>query len=196
MSTESLGPYPVLFARNTTSKTYISANIELGGRTFSFGAAPGEIAAVPWVVAKSAGFQKVWLRGDIEVSETYGFEKLLTELPTIGTAEGVPGPQGEQGPKGDKGDTGEPGPKGDKGDKGDPGADGADGQKGDKGDKGDPGTPGADGAKGDKGDPGTPGADGAKGDKGAKGDPGNPGFPTEAQWNDLVSRVEALEETP
>ena len=36
-------------------------------------------------------------------------------------------------------------------------------------------------AKGDKGDPGTPGADGAD------------GFPTEAQWNDLVARVEALE---
>ena len=34
------------------------------------------------------------------------------------------------------------------------------------------------GPKGDKGDPGTPGAD---------------GFPTEAQWNDLVARVEALE---
>lgn len=55
------------------------------------------------------------------------------------------------------------------------------------------------GPKGDKGDPGTPGADGADGDdgaKGAKGDPGTPGadgFPTEAQWNDLVARVEALE---
>ena len=66
-------------------------------------------------------------------------------------------------------------------------------QKGDKGDKG---------AKGDKGDPGEqgpPGADGkdgAKGDKGDKGDPGadgEDGFPTEAQWNDLVARVEALE---
>ena len=59
--------------------------------------------------------------------------------------------------------------KGDKGDKGDPGTDGADGAQGPKGDKGDPGTPG------------TPGADGAD------------GFPTETQWNDLVARVEALE---
>ena len=40
------------------------------------------------------------------------------------------------------------------------------------------GPPGEKGDKGDKGDPGTPGAD---------------GFPTEAQWNDLVARVEALE---
>ena len=56
--------------------------------------------------------------------------------------------------------------------------------KGDKGDKGDPGPAGADGAqgpKGDKGDPGTPGT------------PGADGFPTETQWNDLVARVEALE---
>ena len=58
-----------------------------------------------------------------------------------------------------------PGPKGDKGDKGDPGADGADG---------------AAGAKGDKGDPGADGAD---------------GFPTEAQWDALVARVDALEAT-
>lgn len=38
--------------------------------------------------------------------------------------------------------------------------------------------------------PGPKGDDGAKGDKGDKGDDG---FPTEAQWNDLVARVEALE---
>ena len=59
------------------------------------------------------------------------------------------------------------------------------------------GPPGEKGDKGDKGDPGTPGTDGAKGDKGDKGDPGTPGadgFPTEAQWNDLVARVAALEE--
>ena len=48
-------------------------------------------------------------------------------------------------------------------------------------------TPGPKGAKGDKGEPG---AAGAKGDPGAA---GKDGFPTEAQWNDLVARVEALE---
>ena len=52
------------------------------------------------------------------------------------------------------------------------------GPKGDKGDKGDPGADGAKGAKGDKGDPGTPGAD---------------GFGTEAQYNDIIARLEALE---
>ena len=46
------------------------------------------------------------------------------------------------------------------------------------------------GPKGDKGDKGEPGAAGAKGDPGAA---GKDGFPTEAQWNDLVARVEALE---
>lgn len=50
--------------------------------------------------------------------------------------------------------------------------------KGDKGDQGEPGPKGDPGAKGDKGDPGADGAD---------------GFPTEAQWNELVARVEALE---
>lgn len=52
------------------------------------------------------------------------------------------------------------------------------------------------GPAGPKGDPGADGKDGAKGDKGDKGDPGEDGvdgFPTEAQWNALVARVEALE---
>ena len=52
---------------------------------------------------------------------------------------------------------------------------------GPKGDKGDPGADGAKGAKGDKGDPGTPGVDGAD------------GFGTEAQYNDIIARLEALE---
>lgn len=45
----------------------------------------------------------------------------------------------------------------------------------------------------------TPGPEGPQGPKGDKGDPGEQGpsgadgFPTEAQWNDLVARVEALE---
>ena len=55
------------------------------------------------------------------------------------------------------------------------------GPQGPKGDKGDPGADGAKGAKGDKGDPGTPGADGAD------------GFGTEAQYNDIIARLEALE---
>ena len=55
---------------------------------------------------------------------------------------------------------------------------------GPKGDKGDPGADGAKGAKGDKGDPGTPGVDGAD---------GADGFGTEAQYNDIIARLEALE---
>src|SRR5699024_6821081 len=72
-------------------------------------------------------------------------------------------------------------PKGDKGDPGNDGADGAQGPAGEQGPKGDPGEDGKDGAKGDKGDPGEDGADGTD------------GFPTEAQWDALVARVEALE---
>ena len=44
-----------------------------------------------------------------------------------------------------------------------------------------PGPEGPQGPKGDKGDPGTPGADGAD------------GFGTEAQYNDIIARLEALE---
>ena len=77
-----------------------------------------------------------------------------------------------------------PGPEGPEGPKGDPGADGAQGPKGDPGPQGLQGPAGADGADG---------ADGAKGDKGDPGADGADGFPSEAQWNDLVARVEALE---
>ena len=53
--------------------------------------------------------------------------------------------------------------------------------------KGAKGDPGADGKDGDKGDPG---ADGKDGDKG---DPGADGFGTEKQYNDIISRLKALE---
>lgn len=45
-------------------------------------------------------------------------------------------------------------------------------------------------AKGDKGDPGAAGKDGAKG---ATGTAGKDGFGTEAQYNDIIARLEALE---
>lgn len=45
------------------------------------------------------------------------------------------------------------------------------------------GKDGADGAKGDKGD---------KGEQGPAGKDGADGFPTEAQWDELVSRVDAI----
>lgn len=65
--------------------------------------------------------------------------------------------------------------------KGDTGPQGPEGPQGPKGDPGTPGADGADGAKGDKGDPGPAGADGAD------------GFGTEAQYNDIIARLEALE---
>lgn len=49
------------------------------------------------------------------------------------------------------------------------------------------------GAKGDTGAKGDPGAAGAKGDKGDTGAKGADGAPTQAEWNALVARVEALE---
>ena len=49
------------------------------------------------------------------------------------------------------------------------------------------GLPGAVGPEGPQG------PQGPEGPEGPQGPAGNDGFPTEAQWNDLVSRVEALE---
>ncbi|QDQ99320.1 hypothetical protein FO059_12475 [Tomitella fengzijianii] len=55
-----------------------------------------------------------------------------------------------------------------------------------KAEQGPPGKDGTDGAPGKQGDPGKDGAPGAD---------GADGFPSESQWNDLVARVDALEET-
>jgi len=60
--------------------------------------------------------------------------------------------------------------------------DGVEGPQGPKGEDG------SDGEQGPKGDPGEDGG------QGPKGDPGTDGFPTEAQWDGLVARVEALED--
>lgn len=57
-------------------------------------------------------------------------------------------------------------------------------QRGPKGEKG---------SQGDKGEPGTDGKDGEQGPQGEQGPAGTDGFPSEKQWNDLVTRVEALE---
>jgi len=43
------------------------------------------------------------------------------------------------------------------------------------------------------GPPGPEGPQGPPGPEGPQGPPGEPGFPTEQEWNDLLSRVEALE---
>lgn len=67
---------------------------------------------------------------------------------------------------------------GGEGTQGPAGPEGPQGPKGDKGDPGIQGDPGPEGAKGDKGDPGTDGTD---------------GFGTEAQYNDIIARLEALE---
>jgi len=65
--------------------------------------------------------------------------------------------------------------------------DGVEGPAGPKGSKGDKGEPGVDGKDGAQGPAGKDGEQGPKGDKGAD------GFGTEAQYNDIISRLEALE---
>src|SRR5690625_165395 len=63
-------------------------------------------------------------------------------------------------------------------------------------------TPGPEGPQGPEGPMGTEGPEGPQGPEGPDGQDGAPGeqgppgadrFPTAAQWNDLVARVEALE---
>lgn len=49
------------------------------------------------------------------------------------------------------------------------------------------------GEKGDKGDKGDEGPRGPEGPEGPEGPKGEDGFPTEAQWDALVARVDALE---
>ena len=56
-----------------------------------------------------------------------------------------------------------------------------------------PAAGGAQGPQGPEGPQGPAGADGADGAQGPQGPAGADGFPTETQWNDLVARVEALE---
>lgn len=67
------------------------------------------------------------------------------------------------------------------------------GEKGPKGDTGAAGPKGDPGVAGPKGDQGAKGAKGDPGAAGPKGDPGADGFGTEAQYNELVARIEALE---
>ena len=76
---------------------------------------------------------------------------------------------GEQGEKGDKGDPGEQGPPGIQGEQG------PEGPQGEQGIQGEPGTPGE------------------QGEQGIQGPKGADGFATEAQYNDIISRLEALE---
>lgn len=66
------------------------------------------------------------------------------------------------------------------------------GKEGPQGPRGEAGAKGDTGAKGAKGDTG---AKGAKGDTGAQGPAGADGFGTEAQYNDIIARLEALEAT-
>ena len=67
------------------------------------------------------------------------------------------------------------------------------GPQGPPGEQGEQGPPGEQGPKGDKGDPGEQGPPGEKGEQGEQGPKGADGFGTEAQYNDIIARLEALE---
>ena len=99
MPNTQTGPYPVLFAKNTT-RARINLQTTVGGTRFHRSLGPGETKEVPWVIAKSAGFHSLWTEGKLEVSDKFDFETTLDELPSIGAdgdpvnweeIEGVPG---------------------------------------------------------------------------------------------------------
>lgn len=67
------------------------------------------------------------------------------------------------------------------------------GPPGPQGPQGEPGPEGPQGPQGEIGPEGPQGEQGPEGPEGPQGPAGADGFPTESQWNDLVARVEALE---
>ena len=87
MTNTQTGPYPVLFAKNTT-RARINLQTTVGGTHFRRSLGPGETKEVPWVIAKSAGFHRLWTEGKIEVSDKFDFETTLDELPPIGAGGG------------------------------------------------------------------------------------------------------------
>ncbi|MCX4686778.1 collagen-like protein [Kitasatospora purpeofusca] len=101
--------------------------------------------------------------------------------------QGDPGPQGTPGARGPAGDTGPAGERGPQGDAGPQGAQGTTGPAGSTGPKGDTGATGAQGATG------APGAAGAAGATGATGPQGPAGWGTQATYDALAARVNALE---
>ena len=85
MPNTQTGPYPVLFAKNTT-RARINLQTTVGGTHFRRSLGPGETKEVPWVIAKSAGFHRLWLDGKLEVSDRFDFSTTLDELPAIGAS--------------------------------------------------------------------------------------------------------------
>ena len=67
------------------------------------------------------------------------------------------------------------------------------GPQGTPGIQGEPGTPGEQGEQGIQGEPGPKGDKGDPGEQGEPGKDGADGFGTEAQYNDIIARLEALE---
>lgn len=83
MSNTPAGPYPILFARNV-SAFIVNFVANYGRGKFRISIYPGEVAGIPWPVARSAGFQRIWKGGLVEVSGDADFEDLITELPEVG----------------------------------------------------------------------------------------------------------------
>jgi hypothetical protein len=81
-------PRPDLFARNLSANT-ITFNL---GRVRWELAPKGDtdyFASLPWTVAKSPGFMRIWAAGQVEVAADTDFAYPIFELPVEGSAQGL-----------------------------------------------------------------------------------------------------------
>jgi hypothetical protein len=77
---DGYAPRPDLFARNLTWQP-ITFNLGRIRWQLQPKTEPDSTQPLPWTVAKSPGFTRLWERGYVEVSLDPNFTELLTELP-------------------------------------------------------------------------------------------------------------------
>lgn len=72
--------YPVLFVKNI-GKSTVSCSGNTFGSSPSLEVEPGKIEELPYLVAITAEFQRVWAAGKVQVAATYDFASPLSTLP-------------------------------------------------------------------------------------------------------------------
>lgn len=73
---------PILFVKNI-GKSTVSCSGTSFGVLATLEVEPGKIEELPYWVAATAEFQRVWAANNVEVSATYDFAVKLTSLPAV-----------------------------------------------------------------------------------------------------------------
>lgn len=81
---EGFASRPDLFARNLTRQP-VTFNLGRIRWMLQPKGSPDDVAPLPWTVAKSPGFIRVWDRKEVQVSLDPDFSTLITELPVSGS---------------------------------------------------------------------------------------------------------------